>query len=81
MKDDVKADEFRSKANKVYKESKFYEALVAYNKSLCFSDSQLRRLSLAYANRSAVYLELKQFDHCLTNIHLRETTITRTRPS
>lgn len=67
MKSDVKADECRIEGNKFYLKEKFYEALVAYNKSLCFSASQLQ-LSLAYANRSAVYLKLKQFEHCMRNI-------------
>lgn len=69
-KDNLKADEFRSQGNLLYQRSKFREALICYNKSLCFSTPKSPTLALAYANRSAVYLELKKFDHCLENIQL-----------
>lgn len=69
MKCNIKAERFRNEGNLFYGQGKSYGALISYNKSLCFSISQLQ-LSLAYANRSAVYLELKQFDKCLINIEL-----------
>lgn len=36
---------------------------------MCYAESK-EKLSLAYANRSAVYLELKRYDECLQNIKL-----------
>jgi tetratricopeptide (TPR) repeat protein len=73
MKDNKKAEAFREEGNALFMQGKFYEALISYNKSLCYSlvDSEnSRNLALAYANRSAVYLELEQFDKCLNNIQL-----------
>lgn len=70
MKDNKKAETFRSEGNALFNHGKFYEALILYNKSLCHAVSQSNHLALAYANRSAIYLELKQFDKCLDNIQL-----------
>jgi tetratricopeptide (TPR) repeat protein len=63
----------RNEGNAYFRQSKFYEALISYNKSLCNSfesSSENSDLALAYANRSAVYLELSQVDKCLENIKL-----------
>lgn len=70
MKDNAVADELRDEGNKSYQQKKFYEALILYNKSLCHAMPGSSQLGLAYANRSAVYMELKQFDKCLANIQL-----------
>ena len=70
LKDDTKAEGFRNEGNSLYKQRKFYESLICYNKSLCFSTLSSPQKALAFANRSAVYLELKLFDHCLENIKL-----------
>jgi SET and MYND domain-containing protein 4 len=55
-------------ANNLYREGKFVDALIGYNKALCFASAE--SLSLGYANRSAAYLELKLYDACLQNIRL-----------
>jgi SET and MYND domain-containing protein 4 len=70
MKNDIAAEQFRNEGNKTYLSGKFYEALICYNKSLCNSTSQSANLGLGYANRSAIYFEMKQFDKCLQNIEL-----------
>jgi tetratricopeptide (TPR) repeat protein len=67
---DKAAERLRNEGNSKFNSSKFYEALICYNKSLCNSTQQLANLGLAYANRSAVYLEMKQVDKCLQNIEL-----------
>jgi len=64
------ADEFRELGNELFKKSNFKEALIAFNQSLSFAPPNSSQLGLAYANRSAVYLEMKQFDLCLDNIRL-----------
>ena len=69
-KSSVKAGEYRVTGNKLYAERKFYDALVAYNKSLCYAESNTEDIGLAFANRSAVYCECKVYDKCQSNIKL-----------
>lgn len=64
------ANEHRTSGNEFYKQSKFYEALVCYNKSICFALPGSVELSLGFANRSAVYMEVNQIEMCLENIQL-----------
>lgn len=61
---------FRVEGNEFYNECKYYEALISYNKSLCYSIPKSTEISITYANRSAVYLELKMAEECLVNIVL-----------
>lgn len=68
-KNEKHADKFRLLGNQEFKKRNFFEALLFYNKSLCFAEKP-ETSSLSYANRSAVYLELKLYDHCLHNIKL-----------
>jgi SET and MYND domain-containing protein 4 len=70
MKDNKKAVTFRNEGNFKFKQNKFYEALISYNKSLCNSVKESENFSLAYANRAAVYLEVNEADKCLENIEL-----------
>lgn len=60
---------YRDKGNKAYSKKEFIDSLIQYNQSLCFADSN-ENLSLAYANRSAVYFELGLYETCLKNIEL-----------
>lgn len=64
------ADKFREDGNTHWRCGELHEALVAYNKSLCYAQEGSDQLSLAYANRSAVYLAAKMFQKCLENIKL-----------
>lgn len=64
------ADAFREQGNELFNKSDFQGALMAYNQSLSFAPPNSKQLGLAYAQRSAVYLEMKQFDQCLDNIRL-----------
>lgn len=70
IKSDKKAEELRSEGNEKYKEKKFFEALLKYNESLCNASRGSENLGLAFANRSAVYLEMKLFGKSLKNIEL-----------
>lgn len=70
MKSKHMSETFRVEGNEFYNEFKFYEALLSYNKSLCYSIPKSTEISIAYANRSAVYLEMKMIEECLVNIVL-----------
>lgn len=68
-----RADECRKKGNDLFNANKYFEALAQYNKALTITRGDDKELSaLCYANRSAVYLEMKYFQHCLNNITLAE---------
>lgn len=69
-KSNEKADEFRAAGNKFYNERKFLDSLIKYNESLCYASNESESLGLAFANKSAVYFEMKLFDKCLKNIAL-----------
>jgi SET and MYND domain-containing protein 4 len=68
-KSNSESEKFRQEGNKLYKNGKFFEALLKYNASLCYAEDY-SNLALAYANRSAVYFELKLYQPCLNNIQL-----------
>lgn len=68
MKSNEKSVALRNEGNLLYIQKKFHEALLKYNESLCLAEAQSENLGLAYANRSAVYFELKIYDKCLGNI-------------
>lgn len=70
QKDQELASNYRMEGNAFYQERKFYEALECYNKCLCFAPSGSDAIPLAYANRSAIYLEVNEYQLCLTNIQL-----------
>lgn len=60
----------RLKGNELFKDRKYFSALYSYNESLCFSEASTESLGLSFANRSAVYLEIGENDHCVENINL-----------
>lgn len=64
------ADELRIAGNREYKVRRYREALTFYNKSICNAVPGSREFSLAVANRSAVYMEIDEFELCLENIKL-----------
>lgn len=68
-KSNVIADRFRDTANKHLCNGQLYNALILNNMALCYAETEDRK-SLSFAGRSAVYLELKQYDKCLENIQL-----------
>lgn len=70
MKSENIAEMLRIEGNAKYKKRKLQEALILYNKSLCFSPPNSSNFALVFANRSAVYLELQQVEKCLENIQL-----------
>lgn len=64
------ANVLRQAGNELYKKRNFFEALLKYNQSISFAENGTENLGLAYANRSAVYLEMKLNEKCLNNIEL-----------
>lgn len=70
MKSDQTAAALRTEGNKFYSERKFFDALLKYNESLCHAARESESLGVAYANRSAVYVEMRLFSKALSNIDL-----------
>lgn len=68
IKSDKKAEELRNEGNEKYSEKKFFEALLKYNESLCNASVGSENVGLAFANRSAVYFQMKLFEKSLKNI-------------
>lgn len=71
-KDDAKSVVFRSSGNRHYAKKTnddYLKALKYYNQAICYAPNNSLNLSIAYANRSAVYFQLYMFDHCLENIN------------
>lgn len=58
----------RGEGNEFYAQRKFFYALLKYNESLSYAELDTANLGLAYANRSAVYFEMKLYERCLRNI-------------
>ena len=65
-----KTEELRAVGNKFYSERKFLDALIKYNESLCHAPNDSESLGLVYANKSAVYFEMKLYENCFKNIEL-----------
>lgn len=68
-KSDYAAHEARQKGNEFYKKSEYFKALLLYNQSLCYAESK-HELAFGYANRSAAYFKVHQYDKCMRNILL-----------
>lgn len=69
-KSNIKSAALRSEGNKYYSDRNFFNALVKYNESLCYAEVESENMGLAFANRSAIYFELKLLEKCLANIEL-----------
>lgn len=68
-KSNARATLLRNVGNKLYQNKKFFEALLKYNESLCYTEDDETK-AISFANRSAVYMELKLYPECLHNIKL-----------
>lgn len=69
MKSNEKSETLRNEGNKLYSERKFFEALLKYNESLCYAEADSENLGFAYANKSAVFFEMKLYERCIANIN------------
>jgi len=70
--DAAAADEYRVKGNQLFAKGEYFGAIAQYNKALVCARFDKEQAALCYANRSAVYLELEYYQHCLHNIELAE---------
>lgn len=62
--------EYRQKGNQKYLEEDYTEAIVLFNKSLCYAENGTELVGLAYANRSLCYFQLEMYKKCLADIEL-----------
>lgn len=69
LKSDEKSLELRIVGNELFLQGKFLQALSTYNKSLCFAETS-ETMALVYANRSALFYQLKLYPQCLNNNRL-----------
>ncbi|XP_039451251.1 SET and MYND domain-containing protein DDB_G0273589-like [Culex pipiens pallens] len=69
-KDNAKAVYHRKVGNFAYLEKRFDDALWSYNRSICFAENLSEHLGIGYANRSAIYYELGEYEVALYNIDL-----------
>ncbi|KAL9702867.1 hypothetical protein quinque_006385 [Culex quinquefasciatus] len=67
---DADAARFRNTGNRLYLDGKYEEALVWYNRSICFAEKGTDQLATGYGNRSAVYYEQGEYEFALYNIDL-----------
>lgn len=70
IKMNKKSEVLRNDGNELYRVRKFHSALLKYNESLCLAEPGSENIGLAYANRSAIYYEMKLYERCLNNIEL-----------
>ncbi len=71
LKSDRRSESYRKIGNQSFGNGKWSKAMESYNRSLCYAEAQSSEvISLAYANRSAVFFELKKYDKCLADIDL-----------
>lgn len=64
------SNRLREIGNKNYLLGNSFDALLKFNESLCFAITGSTSMGLAYANRSAVYMDLKLYKNCMSNITL-----------
>lgn len=71
-KNKASAEEFRKQGNQYFslKNRNYVKALELYNQSICFAEMHSEDIGIAYANRSAIYLEWKKYELCMENIEL-----------
>lgn len=70
IKNNFLSRNYRIAGNEQFACKKFKNAIVLYNKSLCFAENDSEELAIAFANRSACYFELKNYENCLVDIRL-----------
>lgn len=69
-KNNTISTKYRLIGNELYNKSKFFNALKFYNKSLCHAILSTENFALGFANRSAVYFEIGEYNACLENIQM-----------
>ncbi|XP_055298563.1 SET and MYND domain-containing protein 4-like [Sitodiplosis mosellana] len=69
-KSDTVALRKRKEGNELFGQREWAEAMEMYNESLCFAKNGSKHISLAYANRSSCFLNMKLYNECLIDIEL-----------
>ncbi|XP_069701173.1 SET and MYND domain-containing protein 4-like isoform X2 [Periplaneta americana] len=69
-KSSLKASEFRTQGNSVFRKQDITGSLALYTKSVIHAPPKSEELSLALANRSAALFHLEEYKDCLQNITL-----------
>lgn len=69
MKSDIDSNLFKISGNEKFAKRQFRDAIIDYNRGLCLAESNAQ-MSLLFANRSAVYFEVKRYSASLENIKL-----------
>lgn len=69
-KSDKVAEKHRELACQHFSRKENFDALVEFNKSLCFAVPGSAPMASTYANRAEVYFQLKLYENCLNNIEL-----------
>ncbi|CAL8108768.1 unnamed protein product [Orchesella dallaii] len=75
------SEAFRTKGNEFYKLKNLNLALRCYTLALCYAPKDAKCEALAYSNRSACFLESKQYDLCNNDIaHFERISSSWTEP-
>lgn len=69
-KSDIKSTDLRLKGNQKFRAKEWPEAMWLYNQSLRFATVGSENMSLAYANRSTCFMQMKKYGQCLVDIEL-----------
>lgn len=69
-KNDAVSLQNRLEGNNCFSKSNWIDAMELYNASLRYAEKGSQCMSLAYANRSVVFLKLKRYNECLVDIQL-----------
>lgn len=67
-KSNEQASKYRAEGDEFLEQSKFYEALVAFNKCLSHAEQGSLELALGFEGRSRVYYAIEQWEKCLRNV-------------
>jgi SET and MYND domain-containing protein 4 len=65
-----KSKQFSIEGHGLAEKSKYFDAIVSYNKSLCFAVEKSSELSRGFAERSSIYFKLEKYEKCLENVLL-----------
>nr|XP_029723930.1 SET and MYND domain-containing protein 4-like [Aedes albopictus] len=65
-----RAAKLRQTGNKWYGQKNYKEAMIKYNESICCACADSEDLGIGFANRSAVFYDLREYEFALENIRL-----------
>lgn len=69
-KDDAFSTKLRNMGNDHYQQQQWCIAMEMYNGCLRYATGESNNISLAYANRSSCFLQMKMYEQCLVDIEL-----------